>query len=86
MNSLSFDHQDNFVPEVKRDRRLIGSLESIFLYTYSDQIGSSMIGMEKIRSRHKNIGFLPNFNCHKNDVRVTCVEQVTVIPTGAITI
>ena len=41
MNSLSFNHIDNFA-HVKIDRLGIGTLESIFLYTNSDQIRSWM--------------------------------------------
>ncbi len=41
MNSLPFNQINNFV-HVKIDRLGIGTLESIFLYTNSDQIGSCM--------------------------------------------
>ncbi len=59
MNSFADNHERN---QVKRDRPYIGWLQSNFLYTYSDQIGSSVICMGKPRSNHYDIEFIPNFH------------------------
>lgn len=60
MDLHSFHYAGNSVLQVKRDRLLIGSLEPIFLYTNSDQIGSSMICMAKPAPSHSTIEFVPN--------------------------
>lgn len=86
MNSLSFHHKDNPVPEVKRDRLLIGSLEPIFLYINMDQIGSSMICMTKPASSHSTIRFMSNFHYYDNVGTSYEMHADQVITTGAIVI
>lgn len=85
MNSLSFHHKDNPVLEVKRDRQFTGLREPIFLYTNSDQIGSSMICMAKPMSSHSIIEFMSTYHYQSTkDHHETHMDQsLTTITKGA---
>jgi hypothetical protein len=85
MNSHSFHYTGNSVLEVKRDRLLIGSHEPIFLYTNSDQIGSSMICMAKPASSHSTIEFMPNSHHYESATiahEAHTNQTLTIISTG----
>jgi len=86
MNLLSFHHKGNSVPEVKRDRQSMCSLEPIFLYTNTDQIGSSMIGMAKPTSSHSIIKFMPNSQYYESGRTFHDMHTNQVITAGAIEI
>ncbi len=86
MTLLSFHHRYNSVPEVKRDRQSIGSLEPIFLYTNIDQIGSSMICMAKHASSHSIIKFMPNSQYYESGRTFHEIHADQAMITGAIEI
>jgi len=85
MDLHSFHYAGNSVLQVKRDRLLIGSLEPIFLYTNSDQIGSSMICMAKPASSHSTIEFMPNSHHYESATiahKVHVNQTLVIITTG----
>lgn len=80
MNSHSFHHESGFILEVKRDRLVTSSLEPIFLYTNSDQIGSSMICMAKPMSSHSIIEFMSTYHYQSTKyLHETHAEQILTI-------
>lgn len=80
MNSRLFHHESRTISEVKRDRLPTGSLEPIFLYTNSDQIGSSMSCMAKPMSSHSIIGFMSTYNYQSTKcLHETHTDQILTI-------
>jgi len=87
MNMLSYTNsRDGCSQEVKRNRQYSDTSGAIFLYTQSDQIGSSSICMNNKQFTYQVTDLMPDFlTCNTDVMHQTCVDLCNVFETvGAI--